>query len=64
MWVSLDAWKGKSIEGSLENAPLLRKDLCKGTKIRISEAEIFDWVITQGNEILVGGFTEHIAPNN
>ncbi|MFH0959338.1 MAG: DUF2314 domain-containing protein [Pseudomonadota bacterium] len=64
MWVSLDAWRGKSIEGSLENAPLLRTDLRKGIKVSINEAEIFDWVITQGNEILEGGFTERIAPNN
>ena len=64
MWVSLDAWRGKSIVGSLENAPLLRKDLRKGVKVRINEAEIFDWVITHGNEILEGGFTEHIGINN
>ncbi len=64
MWVSLDAWRGKSIVGSLENAPLLRKDLRKGIKVRLNEAEIFDWVIAQGNEILEGGFTEHIAPDN
>lgn len=47
-----------------KTAPLLRKDLRKGIKVRLNEAEIFDWVIAQGNEILEGGFTEHIAPNN
>ncbi|MGC8604479.1 MAG: DUF2314 domain-containing protein, partial [Desulfomonilaceae bacterium] len=64
MWVSLDAWRGQSLVGFLENAPVLRKDLQKGAKVRINEAEIFDWVIANGNNILDGGFTEQVTHDN
>lgn len=64
MWVSLNAWRGKSLVGFLENAPVLRKDLQKGAKVRINEAEIFDWVIANGNSILDGGFTEQVVHDN
>jgi len=47
-----------SLEGRLENVPVLRKDLQKGSTVRISEADIFDWVITRGGEVLKGAFTE------
>ncbi|MCX5872822.1 MAG: DUF2314 domain-containing protein [Deltaproteobacteria bacterium] len=64
MWVSLDAWTGKSLDGFLENAPVLRKDLQKGAKVSINEAEIFDWVIANGANILEGGFTEKVTHDN
>ncbi len=64
MWVSLDAWRGQSLVGFLENAPILRKDLQKGAKVRINEAEIFDWVIANDNNIVDGGFTEQVTHDN
>lgn len=60
MWVSLDAWRGKSMVGRVENTPVLRKDLHKGSRVQLSEGQIFDWVITRGEEILKGPFTEGI----
>ncbi len=64
MWVSLDAWRGQSLVGFLENAPILRKDLHKGSKVRINEAEIFDWVIASGDNIVEGGYTEQVRHDN
>jgi uncharacterized protein YegJ (DUF2314 family) len=58
MWVSLDAWHGEFLAGHVENTPVLRKDLEKGSMIKISEREIFDWVITQEGKVLQGGYTE------
>jgi uncharacterized protein YegJ (DUF2314 family) len=58
MWVSLDAWQGEFLAGHVENTPVLRKDLEKGSVIKISEREIFDWVITQEGKVLQGGYTE------
>ena len=58
MWVSLDAWQGEFLAGHVENTPVLRKDLEKGSVIKISEREIFDWVITQEGRVLQGGYTE------
>ncbi|MBI4964495.1 MAG: DUF2314 domain-containing protein [Desulfomonile tiedjei] len=61
MWVSLESWRGDSIEGHLENAPVLRKDLQQGSMIRISEPEIFDWVISRSGHVMKGAFTEQLA---
>ena len=58
MWVSLDTWQGEFLAGHVENTPVLRKDLEKGSLIKISEREIFDWVITQEGKVLQGGYTE------
>jgi uncharacterized protein YegJ (DUF2314 family)/tetratricopeptide (TPR) repeat protein len=60
MWVSLDAWRGRSLVGYLENTPVLRKDLVKGSRVQISEGEIFDWVITRAGTVIDGAYTEEI----
>jgi uncharacterized protein YegJ (DUF2314 family)/tetratricopeptide (TPR) repeat protein len=61
MWVFLDAWRGKSIVGRLENTPVLRKDLQKGSRVQLEEGEIFDWVIAHGGAVVKGAFTESNA---
>lgn len=61
MWVTLDAWRGQSIVGFLENEPVLRKDLDKGSRVQITEGEIFDWVIADNDQVLEGGYTERIT---
>jgi uncharacterized protein YegJ (DUF2314 family)/tetratricopeptide (TPR) repeat protein len=58
MWVSLDAWRGKSLVGRLENTPVLRKDLQKGGRVQVEEGEIFDWVIAHRGAVVEGAFTE------
>ncbi len=60
MWVSLDAWRGKSLVGHVENTPVLRKDLHRGSRVQLSEGQIFDWVIVRGGEIIKGPFTENV----
>jgi uncharacterized protein YegJ (DUF2314 family) len=60
MWVSLEAWRGHSLVGHLENQPVLRKDLERGSTVHISEEDIFDWVITRSGDVLKGAFTEDI----
>jgi len=61
MWVSLVAWRGQFLVGHLENTPVLRKDLHKGSRVEISEGEVFDWVITERGEVVEGAYTEQIA---
>jgi uncharacterized protein YegJ (DUF2314 family) len=46
--------------GHLENQPVLRKDLERGSTVHISEEDIFDWVITRSGDVLKGAFTEDI----
>jgi tetratricopeptide (TPR) repeat protein/uncharacterized protein YegJ (DUF2314 family) len=60
MWVSLDAWRGKSMVGHVENTPVLRRDLRKGSRVQLSEGQIFDWVIASGEKILKGPYTEEV----
>jgi uncharacterized protein YegJ (DUF2314 family)/tetratricopeptide (TPR) repeat protein len=61
MWVSLTAWRGQFLVGNLENTPVLRKDLGKGSRVQVSEGEIFDWVISESGKIVEGAYTEQIA---
>jgi len=58
MWVSLDAWRGQSLVGYVENSPVLRKDLKKGSRVQFCEGEIFDWVISREGNVVKGAFTE------
>ncbi len=58
MWVSLDAWEGSSVKGSVENTPVLRTDLGKGSRVEVTEDEIFDWLVSREGTIVKGGFTE------
>lgn len=60
MWVTLDAWRGTSLVGQLENTPVLRKDLRKGSRVEMDEGEIFDWVISRGGTIVQGAFAEGV----
>jgi uncharacterized protein YegJ (DUF2314 family)/tetratricopeptide (TPR) repeat protein len=61
MWVSLDEWRGVAIVGHLQNDPVLRKDLQKGSEVHLSEGEIFDWaIIAQSGTLREGAFTERI----
>ncbi len=61
MWVSLVAWRGQALVGHLENTPVLRKDLHKGSRVQISEGEVFDWVITESGKVVGGAYTEQIV---
>jgi len=58
MWVSLNAWKGRSVEGVLENEPVLIKQLQKGSRVNITDQDIFDWAIVTDGQLMEGGFTE------
>jgi|GEM_PF-476047 len=60
MWVSLDAWRGGTIVGLLENGPTARKDLHKGCRVQVGESEVFDWVITRDGAIVKGAYTERV----
>lgn len=61
MWVSLEVWRGDSLVGHVENAPVLRTDLRKGSRVQINEAEIFDWVIITNGARVKGAYTEEVS---
>lgn len=61
MWVSLEAWRGNAMVGRLENVPVLRKDLRKGSRVHITEGQIFDWAISREGHLLKGPYTELIT---
>lgn len=60
MWVSVDAWRGGTIVGFLENEPTARKDLHRGSRVQIAEREVFDWAITRDGAIAKGAYTERV----
>jgi len=60
MWVSLNAWRGESLEGLLQNSPMLRKDLRKGARVHVTERQIFDWVIVHRGDVVKGAYTEAV----
>ena len=61
MWVSLNAWSGGSLVGFLQNSPVLRKDLQKGSLVKLNDGDIFDWVIVNRGDVLGGAYTEKIV---
>ena len=64
MWVSLEAWRGASLVGHLENNPLRRKDLRKGSTVHVSEREVFDWaIVSRAGTLLNGAYTEKAQPS-
>ncbi len=64
MWVSLNTWKGRSVEGILENDPVLIKRLQKGSRVNITDQDIFDWAIVTDGRLLDGGFTEALRADS
>ncbi len=60
MWISLDAWRGDSLVGHLENTPVVRTDMRKGARIQVSEHEIYDWAISRPGGEIEGAFTESL----
>ncbi|MEW6350528.1 MAG: DUF2314 domain-containing protein [Thermodesulfobacteriota bacterium] len=58
MWVSLDKWTENLILGHVENDPVLRTDLSKGSRVEVEEGQVFDWVIAREGRVLGGAYTE------
>jgi uncharacterized protein YegJ (DUF2314 family) len=47
--------------GFLQNSPVLRKDLQKGSLVKLNDGDIFDWVIVNRGNVLDGAYTEKIV---
>lgn len=60
MWVTVEAWRGTAIVGRLENVPVLRRDLRRGSRVNVTEGQIFDWVISGEGRLVKGPYTEAI----
>ena len=43
MWVEARSWAGETIQGLLINEPVEIPDLAYGAKMRVAEAELFDY---------------------
>ncbi len=60
MWVSLDGWREGSMVGHVENDPVLRTDLRRGSQVNVEEGQVFDWVIARDGRVLEGAYTEEL----
>ncbi|WP_428307829.1 DUF2314 domain-containing protein [Lacipirellula sp.] len=58
MWVEVSSWKGDEISGTLQNEPFNVPDLKAGQKVTVSQAEVFDYLLSrpdgteEGNETM------------
>jgi len=61
MWVTVTSWRDDKISGRLSNIPNDVPLLSIGQEVRISESEVFDWVLLLGNGETKGGYTNLVA---
>lgn len=61
MWVIVKTWSGGRIKGILANDPTHRIDLRSGQPITLTEADVFDWLLTLPDGTQQGGFTNLAA---
>ena len=61
MWVVVKTWSGDRIEGVLANDPSHRIDLRLGQSIKLTDSDIFDWLLTLPDGSHEGGFTNIAA---
>jgi uncharacterized protein YegJ (DUF2314 family) len=58
MWVEVSIWKADgTIESILQNDPFQIPDLKSGARVRVKEAEIFDYLFTKPNGTVEGNET-------
>ena len=57
MWVAVNTWMGKRLQGQLANEPQWRKDLKAGDPIELDQSEVFDWEIHKSDGTHEGGYS-------
>jgi len=61
MWVVVKTWTGNRIQGILANDPRHRIDLRSGQAVTLTDADVFDWLLTLPDGTHEGGFTNIAA---
>jgi uncharacterized protein YegJ (DUF2314 family) len=61
MWVSVKSWDEDLLEGYLENTPVAGANLKHGSIVKLTEQQIFDWVIMEEDRIILGGYTDKLV---
>ncbi|WP_125206206.1 DUF2314 domain-containing protein [Capsulimonas corticalis] len=59
MWIAVKTWRGDQISGTLVNDPQYCLHLRVGQPVQISEAQVFDWLITTLDGAREGEYTTH-----
>jgi uncharacterized protein YegJ (DUF2314 family) len=60
MWVEVTKWQGSSIEGILQNEPYEITDLRAGSKVVVSQLDIFDYILYKPDGSMEGNETGEI----
>jgi uncharacterized protein YegJ (DUF2314 family) len=58
MWVEVVSWRGRKLEGFLDNTPDQVPSLKLGAKVTVNEAEIFDYIYTKADGTEEGNETQ------
>jgi uncharacterized protein YegJ (DUF2314 family) len=61
MWIVVNAWTGDKITGTLANEPRFLTNIRAGETVRLSEADVFDWLLMRRDGSREGGYTSEIA---
>jgi uncharacterized protein YegJ (DUF2314 family) len=57
MWLDVTGWKGKTIEGILQNEPTAVPGLRAGAHVSVDEQSIFDYIVKHADGTTEGGLT-------
>jgi len=60
MWVEVRTWRGSALEGVLQDEPFMLQNVRRGARVKLGEAEIYDWVILRSDGTSEGGETSKI----
>jgi uncharacterized protein YegJ (DUF2314 family) len=58
MWIEVVSWKGKTIEGILQNQPFDVPDLKVGARVQVEESAIFDYIWNRADGSVEGNETQ------
>jgi uncharacterized protein YegJ (DUF2314 family) len=60
MWIAVNTWTGRHLKGQLSNDPQMRLDLRAGQTVKISESDVFDWMLQLPDGRSQGNFTKAV----
>lgn len=60
MWVEVQGWDGKKLTGILQNDPQLADDLEAGSKVKVNQALVLDYIHKKADGSVVGNATAKI----
>ena len=61
MWLDVVRWKGKTIEGILQNDPAAVSGLAAGARVTVDEDSVFDYIVRRADGTTEGNTTAELT---